>query len=111
MVGPNDVEVMRESLRYLKEDEIALSWAGDGSSYPFSYFQVPSTAGQTLDKSGAINPELTAIYSNIANLCASSFAWGEVVWTESEVRRLRGLKIVGAGEKIIVTVPDIESCT
>ncbi len=130
MIGPNDLEVMQESLRYLKEDEIALSWAGDGSSYPFSYFQVPSTAGQTLDKSGEINPELTAIYSNIADLCASSMAreafaknkisvvyfsttiaWGEVVWTESEVRRLKGLKIVGAGEKIIVTLPDIESCT
>jgi hypothetical protein len=120
---------MRKSLSFIKKEEIALSWAGDGSTFPFSYFQVPSTAGQTLDKSGEINPDLTTIYSNIVNLCKSeiprdiflrnkisivyfgtTIAWGQVIWTESEVRRLKGLKIVGVGEKLIVTVPDMSDC-
>jgi hypothetical protein len=129
MVGLRDIEVMRKSLSFIKKEEIALSWAGDGSTFPFSYFQVPSTAGQTLDKSGEINPDLTTIYSNIVNLCKSeiprdiflrnkisivyfgtTIAWGQVIWTESEVRRLKGLKIVGVGEKLIVTVPDLSDC-
>jgi hypothetical protein len=129
MVGLRDIEVMRKSLRHIQKDEIALSWAGDGSTYPFSYFQIPSTVGQTLDKSGEISPDLTEIYTNIVNLCkreiardiflrnkisivyfGTTAAWGQVIWTESEVRRLKGLKIVGVGEKLIVTVPDMESC-
>ena len=129
MVGPIDIEVMRQSRSFIKKDEIALSWAGDGSTYPFSYFQVLLTAGQPLDKSGVVNPDLTTIYSNIADLCNSkiprdifsrnnvsvvyfgtTIAWGEVIWTESEVRRLKGLKIVGVGEKLIVTVPNMSAC-
>lgn len=129
MLGPRDVEVMRESRQYIKDDEIALSWAGDGSAYPFSYFQILLTSGQTLDRTGEINPQIVSIYSSIADLCgnpialdamtsnkiavvyfSTTSAWGGLIWTESEVRRLRGLRVVGAGEKIIVTVPDRSTC-
>ena len=93
------------------------------------YFQVPLTAGTNLDRSGKSSPDLTAIYSNITNLCnkkisrdifsrnkisvvyfGTTIAWGEVIWTESEVRRLKGLKIVGVGEKLLVTVPNLGAC-
>ena len=129
MVGIKDIEVMRQSLSFIKKGEIALSWGGDGSTYPFMYFQVPLTAGTNLDRSGKSSPDLTAIYSNITNLCnkkisrdifsrnkisvvylGTTIAWGEVIWTESEVRRLKGLKIVGVGEKLLVTVPNLGAC-
>ncbi len=129
MVGTEDIEVMRQSLSFIRKGEIALSWGGDGSTYPFMYFQVPLTAGGDLDRSGESSRDLTAIYSNIANLCnkkisrdifsrnkisvvyfGTTIAWGEVIWTESEVRRLKGLKIVGVGEKLIVTVPNMGAC-
>jgi hypothetical protein len=72
---------------------------------------------------------LTAIYENIGDLCSSEISkdafsienvgavvfakrgvWGQTIWTDSEIRKLPGLKTISTGEFLVLSVPDFAKC-
>jgi hypothetical protein len=129
LLGKDDLRVIEESKKFISTGQIAVSWGNTGSTYPYMYEQIPVTAGGEIGYTGELSKGLYYIYTNIANICGSPAArkafvtekvgvvyfgtnaeWGETVWTESEVRRLKGLKIVSSGEKLLATVPDLSTC-
>ncbi len=130
MIGPNDLGLIEEARALVAQDEIALSFAADGTIYPYIYEGIRVTSGAPLDGDGNPNAGVATIMKELGNLCSSAEAraafdsehvaavflakrgvWGAPLWTASEARALDGLDIVRDGDLLILLVPNFAECS
>lgn len=130
MIGPRDLVLMEESRPLFKNGDIALTFAADGTIYPFVYEGIEVTGGSPLGEDGEASDYVTTIMANFDDLCASEAArtafeqggvaavflakrgvWGEGLWTDGEARQLKGLDVVSSGDLLILLVPNFAECS
>ena len=128
-IGQGDLDVIEDLDGVLGREKIAISFNADGSTYGYMYKGLKVTSGYPLNYEGMPSDELSTIYQNIGDLCSSEISkdafslekvgavvfakrgvWGQTIWTDSEIRKLKGLKIISTGEFLVLTVPDFAKC-
>lgn len=128
-IGHGDLDVIKDLDDVLGREKIAISFEADGSTYGYMYKGLRVTSGSPLNSDGMPSDSLSTIYQNIGDLCSSGISkdafslekvgavvfakrgvWGQTIWTDSEIRKLKGLKIISTGEFLVLTVPDFAKC-
>ena len=128
-IGQGDLDVIENLDSVLGREKIAISFEADGSTYGYMYKGLRVTSGTPLDSRGLPSDELSTIYQNIRSLCSNEAVegafydekvaavvfgkrgvWGQTLWTDSEIRKLEGLKIIATGEFLVLTVPEFAKC-
>ena len=128
-IGHGDLDVIEDLDGVLGREKIAISFNADGSTYGYMYQGLKVTSGFPLNSDGAPSDSLSTIYQNLGDLCSSEISkdafsiekvgavvfakrgvWGQTIWTDSEIRRLPGLKTISTGEFLVLTVPDFAKC-
>lgn len=128
-IGQGDLDVIEDLDGVLGREKIAISFNADGSTYGYMYKGLKVTSGYPLNSDGMPSDSLSTIYQNIGDLCSSEISkdafslekvgavvlakrgvWGQTIWTDSEIRKLKGLKIISTGEFLVLTVPDFAKC-
>jgi hypothetical protein len=128
-IGQGDLDVIEDLDDVLGLKKIAISYEADGSTYGYMYKGLRVTSGSPLNSQGVVSDSLSTIYQNIGDLCSSEAAkdafstervgavmfgkrgvWGQTIWTDSDIRRLPGLKTISTGEFLVLTVPDFTKC-
>jgi hypothetical protein len=128
-IGHGDLAVIEEIDEVLGKERIAISFEADGSTYGYMYKGLRVTSGSNRTSNGEPSDNLTAIYENIGDLCSSEISkdafsienvgavvfakrgvWGQTIWTDSEIRKLPGLKTISTGEFLVLSVPDFAKC-
>jgi hypothetical protein len=128
-IGQGDLDVIEDLDDVLGREKIAISFEADGSTYAYMYKGLRVTSGSPRDSRGVPSEELSAIYENIGDLCSNELAmtafssekvgavvfgkrgvWGQTLWTDSEIRKLKGLQTISTGEFLVLTIPDFAKC-
>jgi hypothetical protein len=128
-IGHGDLGVIEDLDDVLGLEKIAISFEADGSTYGYMYKGLRVTSGSPRNSQGVLSDSLSTIYQNIGDLCSSettrnAFAtekvgavmfgkrgvWGQTIWTDSDIGRLPGLKIISTGEFLVLAVPDFINC-
>ena len=130
VVGKRDRPMLQRLKTQLKDDEIVLTFANDGSSYGFMDEQLPVTAGYSYNRNGKPSNLLSRLYKDIRRICSSPKAqqaireenigaiifgdtllgWGGENWSRPEIRKLGGIRVTDFGQHLTVAVPDLDSC-
>ena len=130
MIGPNDLDLIREARGLIGADEIAIGFAGDGTVYPYIYEGIRVTGGFPITGDGSTSDEIATIYAKLTDLCSSPPAMnafksehvaavflakrgiqGRPLWNDEAAGQLRGLKVVRSGDLLILLVPDFAECS
>lgn len=128
-IGEGDFEVIDLLDETLGDEKIAISFEADGSTYGYMYKGLRVTSGSPRNSRGELSDNISAIYQDIGDLCSSKIApgafgsenigavifgkrgvWGQTIWTDSELRKLSGLRIVATGEFLTMAIPDFTKC-
>ncbi|CAN5460123.1 hypothetical protein BH10ACT2_BH10ACT2_04130 [soil metagenome] len=129
MIGAKDLDLIHEARGLIADDEIAISFDGDGTIYPYIYEGIRVTAGLPITGDGSTSDEIATIYAKLGDLCSSAAAmnafttehvaavflakrgiWGQPLWNDESAGQLRGLQVVRSGDLLILLVPNFSAC-